>query len=121
MHEMGIATEIVRIVNDSIPADITAPKVAKVNLKVGKLAAVVPQSLLFCFEIAAKETPAEGALLDIEEIPVTARCYTCEAEWEVDRPVFQCPRCDGTKVEMLTGRELDIESIELEEDDETHV
>jgi hydrogenase nickel insertion protein HypA len=77
MHEMGLATEIVRIVTDSIPADMAHPRVARVNLKVGKLAAVVPQSLLFCFEIAAKETLAEGAQLHIEEIAVSARCNTC--------------------------------------------
>ena len=115
MHEMGIATEIVRIVIDSIPPDMTDPKVACVNLKVGKLAAVVPQSLLFCYEIAAKETPAEGSRLNIEEIAVSARCNSCGESWEFSEPVFQCPKCSGTKVEMLSGRELDIESIELEE------
>ena len=117
MHEMGIATEIVRIVTDSIPPDLKAPKVARINLTVGKLAAVVPQSLLFCFEIAAKETPAEGALLEIEEIAVSAQCNGCGHQWEMDEPAFQCPQCEGTSVEMLSGRELDIESIELEEED----
>ena len=117
MHEMGIATEIVRIVIDSIPADMPNSKVARINLKVGKLAAVVPQSLLFCFDIAAKETAAEGAQLSIEEIAVSARCNACAQRWEVSEPVFQCPECAGTSVEMLTGRELDIESIELEEED----
>jgi Zn finger protein HypA/HybF involved in hydrogenase expression len=48
--------------------------VERINLKVGKLAAVVPDSLKFCFEVAAKNTPLEGAILHIEEIPVTARC-----------------------------------------------
>ena len=117
MHEMGIATEIVRIVTDSIPPDLTQPKVARVNLKVGKLAAVVPQSLLFCFEIAAKETVVEGAQLNIEEIAVSARCDSCANVWEISEPVFQCPQCGGTDVEMLSGRELDIESIELEAED----
>ncbi len=117
MHEMGLATEIVRIVTDSIPPDITDPKVVRINLKVGKLAAVVAQSLLFCFEIAAKETPAQGAQLNIEEIAVSARCHSCGEIWEFSEPVFQCPKCCGTKVEMLSGRELDIESIELEEEE----
>ena len=117
MHEMGIATEIVRIVCDSIPPDLKDPKVARVNLKVGKLAAVVPQSLLFCFEIAAKETPVEGARLEIDEIAVSAQCNGCGNQWEIDEPAFQCPQCEGTSVDMLSGRELDIESIELEEED----
>ncbi|MEJ2154162.1 MAG: hydrogenase maturation nickel metallochaperone HypA [Desulfobacteraceae bacterium] len=113
MHEMGIATEIVRIVVESIPDDMTDPKVERINLKVGKLAAVVSQSLQFCFEVAAKETPAEGADLHIEEIAVSASCRTCGHRWQIDDPVFRCPECDSGSIEMLTGRELDIESIEL--------
>ena len=116
MHEMGIATEIVRIVTESIPADIADPKVARINLKVGKLAAVVPQSLQFCFEIAAKETAAEGADLNIEEIAVSARCNACRHLWEISEPVFKCPKCESSDIEMLSGRELDIESIELVEE-----
>jgi hydrogenase nickel incorporation protein HypA/HybF len=115
MHEMGIAAEIVRIVTESIPAELTGSKVARVNLRVGKLAAVVPQSLKFCFEIVAQETAAEGARLEIEEIPVMARCHGCNHQWEISEPVFTCPQCRGLAVETLSGRELDIDSIELEE------
>jgi hydrogenase nickel incorporation protein HypA/HybF len=116
MHEMGIATEIVRIVTESIPADMVDPKVARINLNVGKLAAVVPQSLQFCFEIAAKQTPAEGAQLRIEQIAVSASCNGCRHRWEITDPVFSCPVCGSGSIEMLTGRELDIESIELVEE-----
>ncbi|MBW2613648.1 MAG: hydrogenase maturation nickel metallochaperone HypA, partial [Deltaproteobacteria bacterium] len=70
MHEMGIAMQIIEIATAAIPAEEGDVKVARVNLKVGKLAAVVADSLRFCFEIAAKETPLEGAELGIEEIPV---------------------------------------------------
>ncbi len=113
MHEMGLATEIVRIVTESIPGDMVDPKVERVNLKVGRLAAVVPHSLKFCFDIAAKDGPVEGAELVIEEIGVSARCNDCKNRWDIDEPAFQCPRCNGGSIEVLTGRELDIESIEL--------
>jgi hydrogenase nickel incorporation protein HypA/HybF len=113
MHEMGLATEIVRIVTESIPSDVVDPKVKRVNLKVGKLAAVVPQSLTFCFEIVAKDGPAEGAELHIEEISISVRCNDCANMWEIDQPAFHCPKCNSGSIEMLSGRELDIESIEL--------
>jgi hydrogenase nickel incorporation protein HypA/HybF len=116
MHEMGIATEIVRIVTESIPPEMIGCKVARVNLKVGKMAAVVPQSLRFCFDIVAKETPAEGAHLEIQEIAVVARCHSCGHQWEIGEPVFVCPQCQSGSIEMLSGRELDIDSIELEEE-----
>lgn len=113
MHEMGIALEILEIAQASIPADLPSARVARVNLRVGKLSAVVPESLRFCFEIAARETPLAGAELAIEEIPVSARCRTCGERWTVTAPVFLCQACGGGALEILSGRELDIVSIEV--------
>lgn len=115
MHEMGIAMEIIKIVTDSIPVHLKNPKVEKVNLKVGKLAAVVPESLRFCFEVVSQNTPAEGALVHIEEIPVTAMCQSCGYSWTAIEPVFICEKCNSGSVDLLSGRELDIVSIEVEE------
>lgn len=115
MHEMGIALEMIKIVMDSIPAHLKNPKVEKINLKVGKLAAVVPDSLDFCFQVASKGTPVEGALLHIEEIPVVVLCRECGHKWTAINPVFICEKCDSGTVELISGRELDIVSIEVEE------
>ena len=60
MHEMGIALQIVKIATASLPAGMEGVKVEKVNLKIGKLAAVVPASLRFCFEVVTKDTPFAG-------------------------------------------------------------
>jgi len=113
MHEMGIAQQLIQIAIDSIPEDIENPKVEKLNLKIGKLASVVEHSLSFCFEIIAKDTPLEDAKLDIDFIPVTVHCKSCNNEWEVTGPVFTCPFCENGDVEMLTGREIEITSLEL--------
>ena len=116
MHEMGIALQIVEIAAASIPPDLENVRVARVNLKVGRLAAIVPESLRFCFSIAVNETPLEGAELVIEELPVLARCNQCNAEWTINEPVFKCQICDGGSLQILSGRELDIESIEITEE-----
>jgi hydrogenase nickel incorporation protein HypA/HybF len=113
MHEMGIAMQIVEIATASIPDDVKNSRVQRVNLKVGKLAAVVPESLRFCFEIVAQDTPLSGAELVIEEIPVVARCNSCDAEWTIEGPVFSCQKCNSGDIELLSGRELDIHSIEI--------
>jgi hydrogenase nickel incorporation protein HypA/HybF len=113
MHEMGIAMQIIEIAVASIPADMKNAQVKKVNLKIGKLAAVVPESLHFCFQIAVQDTPLRDADLNIEEIPLKVRCTDCNVEWTAHEPVFVCRKCNGGSVEMLSGRELDITSIEL--------
>lgn len=118
MHEMGIAMQIAEIAAASIPGDMKPCRVARVHLKVGKLSAVVADSLRFCFEVVTRDSPLEGAELAIEEIPVTARCKDCRNQWTIDTPVFSCSRCDSGAVELLSGRELDIESIEIAEQDD---
>lgn len=120
MHEMGIALQIIEIATASIPEDLKSVRVERVNLAVGKLAAVVPDSLRFCFEIAAGETPLAGAELHIEEIPVTASCDDCDHQWTIDQPAFICPACTGGRLQILSGRELDIVSIEIAEEEEDH-
>jgi hydrogenase nickel incorporation protein HypA/HybF len=117
MHEMGIAMQIIEIAVASIPADFKNAQVKRVNLKVGKLAAVVPESLHFCFQIAVQDTPLCDAELNIEEISLKVRCTDCNVEWTAHEPVFVCRKCNGRSVKMLSGRELDITSIEVVDED----
>ena len=117
MHEMGIAMQIIEIASASIPQDVAEVRVERVNLKIGKLAAVVPESLRFCFEIASRDTPLAGANLHIDEIPVVARCKDCHEEWTIQAPVFSCVACNSGKIDILSGRELNIESIEIAEEE----
>ena len=116
MHEMGIALQIIEIATASIPPDMRAARVERVNLKIGKLSAVVPDSLRFCFDIVSKDTPLAGAALAIEETPVVARCKECDARWSITEPVFTCKACNSGALEILSGRELDIVSIEIAEE-----
>ena len=116
MHEMGIALQIVEIATNSLPADLGDARVAAVNLKIGKLAAVVPESLRFCFDVAVKDTPLAGAKLVIDEVPIVANCKDCNTQWTIDEPVFICKTCQSGSLEILSGRELDIESIEVVEE-----
>ena len=113
MHEMGVAQQMADIALEAIPGDLENPRVERLNLRIGKLAAVVKESLTFCFEIIAKETPLEGALLVIEDVPVMLRCRDCGHEWEVEGPVFRCPACREGAVDLISGRELMISSLEL--------
>lgn len=116
MHEMGIAQQLVTIALDAIPDDIENPRVEILNLRIGKLAAVVEHSLAFCMEIITKDTPLDGVRLNIEAVPVKIRCLTCQKEWETDTPMFKCPDCGDGQVKMLTGREIEISSMELADD-----
>ncbi|WP_332308506.1 hydrogenase maturation nickel metallochaperone HypA [Desulfocicer vacuolatum] len=110
---MGIAQQMISIALEAIPKDLPDPRVEQMNLRVGRLAAVVEDSLRFCFEIISKDTCLEGAKLVIETVPVKARCRRCHHEWEVEDVVFTCPSCERGEIEVLSGRELEVASLEL--------
>lgn len=115
MHEMGIAMRIVDIAKSAIPPEAKDRTVTAVTLRVGKLSAIVPESMRFCFTVVSRDTPLEGARLDIEEIPVTAVCEDCHDDFTITGADFTCPKCKGPNLKILTGRELTVASIELSE------
>jgi hydrogenase nickel incorporation protein HypA/HybF len=90
-------------------------RVLAVHVRVGKLRQVVPETLQFCYEAATRDTALAGSRLVIEAVPATARCRECRAEFAVEENWFECPRCQTVGAELLTGQELDLTSIELEE------
>ncbi|CAN5778552.1 hydrogenase maturation nickel metallochaperone HypA [soil metagenome] len=111
MHELSIAESVVRIAS----RQAEGRRVTKVWMKVGHLRQVVPSALSFSFELVAEGTAAEGADLEMEEIPVTGKCREC---WEHSQPnsfPLQCTACGSFDLEILRGEELLVESLELEE------
>ena len=113
MHELGIAAIIIEITIDSIPDNLNNLPVEKLNLKVGRLSTVVPENLKFCFETLIPGTPLQGAELSIEEVPVAAKCKECNFQWIVPEPAFICEKCGSGLINIISGRELDISSIEI--------
>ena len=73
----------------------------------------MPDALEFAFGIVSRETVCEGARLEQEEVPARLCCATCTHDWEISMPVFRCPACGGSDVDVLSGEELEVESIEV--------
>lgn len=108
MHELSIAESVV----DAVRARTADRHVTTVRLRVGQLSGVVPEALVFCFELAAAGTPLEGADLVIDSPSGSARCRSCRQEFEVDDLVLLC-RCGSADVEVVAGRELALTSVEV--------
>ena len=111
MHELSITQSLLEIVNQEV-AKHAISKVTSVKLKVGKLTAIEPTSLTFCFEVLSKDTPVEGAELVIEIVPVRGKCLGCGKLFEANGLLLACPNCSGHRIEMVSGRELCIEEIQ---------
>ena len=114
MHELSIAHDIVEIVQQYVPGDALGG-VRSVRLRVGGLSGVVPDSLAFSFAAIVSGTPLESARLDIEHVPALGRCNACGREFEAADLIFVCPACGGADVELVSGSDLRVIDIELEE------
>ncbi len=108
MHEMAITQSVV----DAVCEHAAGRRVHSVRVRVGALCAVVPDSMKFCFDLAAEGTIADGARLDLDIEPGSARCRTCGAEFALSDPILLCP-CGSADVDVLTGRELRILTMEV--------
>jgi hydrogenase nickel incorporation protein HypA/HybF len=87
-------------------------QVKTIRLQVGEMAAVVPESLTFCFRLISEGTIAAGAILEIESMPVISRCSDCGTLFEVEDMKFICPQCEAPALELVSGRELSLLNIE---------
>jgi len=113
LHEMAIAQGILDIALDTA-AQNDATKILRVSLLVGQLTEIEPASLRFCFEALAADTPAAGAELEVTVIPLRGRCRDCGGEFAIEHYRFYCPDCNSAAVEILSGRELKVEHLEVE-------
>jgi len=113
MHELGVTENIVNIALTKA-GEAQASKVIKINLVVGELAGFVPDCIQFYFDTLSKDTIAQGAVLHFESVPAELRCRDCSTIFQPQDALWACPECGGRSVEIFKGRELYIESLEVE-------
>jgi hydrogenase nickel incorporation protein HypA/HybF len=114
MHEMSIIQSLLEAVNTELRTYPGAQVVA-VRVRVGALRLVVPEVMESCYRAATLDTPLEGSRLELATVDARARCPQCRHEFAVEEQWFECPQCQSVGGEVLTGRELDLVNIELEE------
>ncbi len=115
MHELSIVTSVVESVTESL-ASYPGARVLQVRLRVGALSAVIEDSLQFCYGIAIEGTPLASSRLVVNTVPVTVHCSACGRDGALQSlQHFHCPHCDAPATDVRTGRELEIESIEIED------
>lgn len=117
MHELSIAHSLVEVASKAA-VNAGAGHVARVHLRLGLLAGVVKDALLFCYDIAAERTVLEGSTLEIEELPVIVHCAACGVDTTLDTiQRFACGNCGALTGDIRQGKELSIDYLELETED----
>jgi hydrogenase nickel incorporation protein HypA/HybF len=112
LHELAISEAIV----SQICEHVGTTKVSRVTLEIGRLSAVVPDAVRFCFDVAAQGTPVEGAALEIIEIPAQGICRQCGGAAVIEDSLVgigACQACGSLDLDFVRGRELRIKSVEV--------
>jgi len=113
VHELSLIASVFEVLEDEARKH-RATRVTEVVLKVGAMSGAVPDLLGSAFDAYKKGTPAEDARLEIVVVPVRLRCPDCGGETVREETDFSCAACGSRRVEIVEGREIFVEKIELE-------
>lgn len=109
MHELSLCGAIV----DTVSEHAGGRAVERINVRIGHFRQVVPETLQFCWQMRVEGTAFHRTELLIDHVPATVECADCGRSTTLTQPVLQCGSCGGTNVELVTGEEFLIESIDL--------
>ena len=99
---------------DTRPAPLNGRDPLSLSLDLRATAAIVPESLSFCFEVMTAGTELEGAKLIMEIIPLVGHCQSCDRDFQIENYAFACPYCQSTDIKTVSGEELSIVEMEVE-------
>ncbi len=114
MHEMSIAhsilTEVERLVEKH-----RAQKALWVKINVGVLSGVVNEQLVMAFDIYKKQfEKCHDLELRLTTVNLKLKCKECLAITEQDEMHLQCKECHSFLVDILDGKDMVIEKLELD-------
>ena len=113
MHELSITQNILSIALEHAGA-AQAKKITRINIVIGELSGIVDECVEFYFEFLSKDTMAAGAALYFERPETSLRCRDCHTIFSPVNPEWNCPGCGKQNVEIVSGRECRLSSIEVD-------
>ncbi len=113
MHELAITEAVIELINREA-RDKGFGKVLGISLRVGEYSGIIPECIREFFPIAARDSIAREAELEIVTVPAVFRCLDCGYEGAADRRAACCPRCKSREIRMCSGREFYVDSLKVE-------
>ena len=116
MHELSIAQNIITIVEEEYLKQNCTGDVKSIVFFAGRMNAIIPESLIFNFNTIKLENKIlMNTILQLKEEPIIIKCKNCKVENKIDDPFFICETCGSTNIEIISGKEMYIESIEIDD------
>ena len=112
MHEMSLCEGIRGVIEDQARQH-SFSSVRRIRLEIGRFAGVEKAALSFAFDVVMRGSVAEGARLEMIDLPGRALCYDCAEEVALDDRLDPCPLCGGGKLLPVAGDEMRIKDMEV--------
>lgn len=109
MHELAVCQAIC----DTVVTHADGRPVERVLVRIGHLRQVVPDTLAFSWRVVVEGTTLDGSWLDVDHVPAVVHCAACALDTTLDWPVPACGTCGSTDVELRSGEEFCIVSIDV--------
>jgi hydrogenase nickel incorporation protein HypA/HybF len=113
MHEMSLAEGVLQLIEDSAKTQDFS-RVKTVWLEIGQLAGVEVEAMKFCFDAVVHDSIAEGAKLEVIEIPGQAWCLHCAEVVHVTALFDACPKCGSHQLQVTGGNEMRVKELDVE-------
>ncbi|MFH0901884.1 MAG: hydrogenase maturation nickel metallochaperone HypA [Pseudomonadota bacterium] len=114
MHELALAKRMIDII-EGVSSQHGGARVLRARLLLGELGCAEPETLTFAFRVVRRGTCADCCDLEISRVPLRLRCRSCSVVQEGGDYLGTCAACGSIGFEVLEGRELRLESVEIEE------
>ncbi len=115
MHEVAIVDALIEQVEEEVHRAGAAGRVTRLELSIGRLSGVSVDSVRFALELLAPGTVVESARVDIRQPKAICCCQACGARTEIEAVDCRCPRCGSCEITIEGGRDMILETIELED------
>ena len=113
MHEMSLAEGVLQLLEDAARREKFS-RVGTVWLEIGQLSGVEPEAMAFCFDAVARGSLAEGACLEIIQVPGTGHCLACGRDTALTAVYDACQHCGAVPVQITGGTEMRVKELEVE-------
>lgn len=113
MHEISVAQSVLDIAFSEMEKHASLG-INKIKISIGEFSGVVKEALEFAFEVLTPDTAAAGAEIEINIVPLAAKCSRCgPVACRLSDLNFLCPTCGGP-VNVTAGREMKVDYLDLE-------
>ncbi len=113
MHEMSLCEGVLQILESEAQKQ-GFNRVKAVWLEIGDLSGVEIDAMRFSFDAVTRNSLADGAVLEIINVPGSAWCMQCSKTVNVKQRFDECPNCGSYQLQVTDGDQMRIKELEVE-------